>query len=240
MPYLLFYACEHYEMSGILALVACGLYMAKEGKTKISVEAEHSVHAVWHYIGFTAETVIFGMTGLILGEIITKHVTWSWIALLFGLYFLLHVIRFGFMLLVMPILNLTGYEFNLKHCIIVSYGGLRGAVGLALALIVTHSEVLPEEIGIVTVFNISGIVLLTLVINGTTTGFIIKSLGLKRRAKFPSRCFARFSINTRRWPKRSTWTTIIKKSMELEHLMQSLNMLTSKRPKTLTTRCSKE
>ena len=190
MPYLLFYACEHYEMSGILALVACGLYMAKEGKTKISVEAEHSVHAVWHYIGFTAETVIFGMTGLILGEIITKHVTWSWIALLFGLYFLLHVIRFGFMLLVMPILNLTGYEFNLKHCVIVSYGGLRGAVGLALALIVTHSEVLPEEIGIVTVFNISGIVLLTLVINGTTTGFIIKSLGLKKESKVSQQMLA--------------------------------------------------
>ena len=112
-----------------------------------------------------------------------KNVTWSWIALLFGLYFLLHVIRFGFILLVKPILNLTGYEFNFKHSIIVSYGGLRGAVGLALALIVTHSEILPEEIGIVTVFNISGIVLLTLVVNGTTTGFVIKSLGLKKESK---------------------------------------------------------
>ena len=141
------------------------------------------MHAVWHYIGFTAETVIFGMTGLILGEIMVKHVTWTWIVLLFGLYFMLHVIRFGFTLLVMPILNLTGYEFNLKHCVIVSYGGLRGAVGLALALIVTHSEILPEEIGIVTVFNISGIVLLTLVINGTTTGFIIQKLGLKEESK---------------------------------------------------------
>ena len=56
-------------------------------------------------------------------------------------------------------------------------------MGLALALIVTHSEILPEEIGIVTVFNISGIVLLTLVVNGTTTGFVIKSLGLKKESK---------------------------------------------------------
>ena len=141
------------------------------------------MHAVWHYIGFTAETVIFAMTGLILGEIMVKHVSWSWIVLLFGLYFMLLVIRFGFILLVMPILNRTGYEFNIKHCVIVSYGGLRGAIGLALALIVTHSEILPEEIGIVTIFNISGIVLLTLVINGTTIGFVIQKLGLKKESK---------------------------------------------------------
>jgi NhaP-type Na+/H+ and K+/H+ antiporter len=67
---------------------------------------------------------------------------------------------------------------------------LRGAVGLALALIVTHSEVLPPEIGLVTVFNISGIVLLTLVINGTTTGFIIKSLGLKKESKVSQQMLA--------------------------------------------------
>lgn len=67
---------------------------------------------------------------------------------------------------------------------------MRGAVGLALALIVTHSEVLPPEIGLVTVFNISGIVLLTLVINGTTTGFIIKSLGLKKESKVSQQMLA--------------------------------------------------
>ena len=72
VPYILFYFCEFYQMSGILGLVSCGLYMTKEGKIKVSHEADHSVHAVWSYIGFVAETIIFGMTGLILGNIVIE------------------------------------------------------------------------------------------------------------------------------------------------------------------------
>ena len=41
-----------------------------------------------------------------------------------------------------------------------------------------------------TVFNISGIVLLTLVINGTTTGFIIRKLGLKKESKVSQQMLA--------------------------------------------------
>ena len=79
VPYILFYFCEHFKMSGILGLVACGLYMTKVGKTKISVEAEHSVHAIWSYIGYAAETMIFGITGLILGDIIYFHFNIEWL-----------------------------------------------------------------------------------------------------------------------------------------------------------------
>ena len=62
-----------------------------------------------------------------------------------GLYVLLHIIRFGFLLMVMPILKLTGYKFTFKQCFLVAYGGLRGAVGLALALMVTHSHYIQRE-----------------------------------------------------------------------------------------------
>ena len=72
VPYILYYFCEKYEMSGILGLVGCGLYMTKEGKTKISHESEHAIHAVWSYIGFVAETLVFAITGLILGDIIMQ------------------------------------------------------------------------------------------------------------------------------------------------------------------------
>ena len=136
VPYILFYVTEALQMSGILALVACGLYMTKEGRVKISSESEHSIHAVWSYIGFVAETVIFMMTGNIVGIIVVKNGDPIWFAQLLGLYFMLHIIRFGFLLLVMPILKMTGYPFDLKACTLVAYGGLRGAVGLALALIV--------------------------------------------------------------------------------------------------------
>ena len=67
--YLLFFLTENTEIhvSGILAIVAFGLYMSNIGKTRISTESEHAVHHVWGFIGFVAETVIFILTGLIMG-----------------------------------------------------------------------------------------------------------------------------------------------------------------------------
>jgi NhaP-type Na+/H+ or K+/H+ antiporter len=68
--YLLFFLTENTEIhvSGILAIVAFGLYMSNIGKTRISTESEHAVHHVWGFIGFVAETVIFILTGLIMGQ----------------------------------------------------------------------------------------------------------------------------------------------------------------------------
>ena len=78
--YLIFFLAEATPLgvSGILALVALGLYMTRSGKTRISAESEHSVHHVWGYIGFIAETIIFILTGLILGEriIMDSFIVW--------------------------------------------------------------------------------------------------------------------------------------------------------------------
>jgi len=67
--YLLFFLAENTEIgvSGILAICAFGLYMSNIGKTRISAESEHAVHHVWGFIGFLAETIIFILTGLIMG-----------------------------------------------------------------------------------------------------------------------------------------------------------------------------
>jgi NhaP-type Na+/H+ or K+/H+ antiporter len=67
--YILFFIAEStpVHVSGILCIVFLGLYMTNTGKTRISAESEHSVHHVWGYIGFVAETVIFIMTGIIMG-----------------------------------------------------------------------------------------------------------------------------------------------------------------------------
>lgn len=69
VSYIVFYVAENtpLHVSGILAIVALGLYMTNKGKTQISTESEHSVHHVWGFIGFLAETVIFILSGIIMG-----------------------------------------------------------------------------------------------------------------------------------------------------------------------------
>ena len=83
MPYILFYTAEYHSIhvSGILALVTMGLYMTNVGKTQISSESEASIHAIWSYIGFMAETLIFLLTGVVLGgEFVDEHFKPIWIA----------------------------------------------------------------------------------------------------------------------------------------------------------------
>jgi len=69
VTYIVFCIAENtfVKVSGILAITALGLYMNKKGKTKISPLSEHAVHHVWSYVKFVAETIIFLLSGIIMG-----------------------------------------------------------------------------------------------------------------------------------------------------------------------------
>lgn len=141
VAYLVFFLAEMtpLHVSGILALVALGLYMTRSGRTMISAESEHSVHHVWGYIGFIAETIIFILTGLILGErvVMENKIVWQdFVKLIFGTYPILHVIRFFVILMFYPCLKRMGYGMTMREVALSTYAGLRGAVGLSLALMV--------------------------------------------------------------------------------------------------------
>jgi len=59
-----------------------------------------------------------------------------------------------------------------------SYAGLRGAVGLALALIVKASPKIDSYTKDILLYHTGGIAVLTLLINAPTTGILVKYLGL--------------------------------------------------------------
>lgn len=67
--FLCFYVAEFtwVKVSGILAIVTLGIYMSAVGKRKIYPESEHDLHSVWSYIQYSSETLIFVLTGIIVG-----------------------------------------------------------------------------------------------------------------------------------------------------------------------------
>ena len=150
MPYILFYIAEHHyvHVSGILALVSMGLYMTNRGRTRISTESEESIHAIWSYIGFVAETLIFLLTGIVLGGefIASDNLEAIWFLQLLGLYVFLHLIRFVGLILLIPCMRLTGYSFTVRQVVLLAYSGLRGAVGLCLALMVKFNQDIDKKI----------------------------------------------------------------------------------------------
>ena len=182
--YMLFYVCEStpLHVSGILALVTLGLYMTNTGKTRISHESEASVHHIWSYLGFCAETMIFTLAGVIMGNkvITSNYIVWQDYLKLLALYVILHFIRFLSLFMFWPCLKKLGYGMNFKQLLLLSFAGLRGAVGLTLALIVANDDSIIPEIKDIVLFHSAGIAFLTILINGNTTGKIIRWLGLSR------------------------------------------------------------
>lgn len=77
-----------------------------------------------------------------------------------------------------PIMKRSGYGLNKKESIILTWGGLRGALGMTLALMVSYTPAIPEEIRSQVLFFTAGTVTLTLCINATTMRWLLNKLGL--------------------------------------------------------------
>ena len=186
--YLVFFIAEStaLHVSGILALVALGLYMAASGKTSIDIHSETVVHNFWRMLGFIGETLIFLLSGIIIGDKVIRenHIElMDWVKLLL-LFLLLTIIRSFAVLVSYPILAKYAYGFTWQEGVILVHGGLRGAVGLTLALIVNREEAdIDSDVRNLTLFHTAGIATITLLINATTTGYLISKLGLAKVSK---------------------------------------------------------
>ncbi len=184
--YLCFWLAESsyagIHVSGVLAVVGLGLVISKF-KFYISVQAEEVVHHFWEMIGFMANTLIFLISGIVVAQRVMSSSRQSDIGgkdfgYLLLLYILIHFIRgISIGCLIYPMSRL-GYGFNWQQGAVVCYGGLRGAVGLALALMADLEKDIPDEVSDKILFHVSGIVFLTLVVNGSTTGLVLKWVGL--------------------------------------------------------------
>lgn len=183
--YLMFYTAEAtvLHVSGILGLVCLGLYMTKEGRTKISSMSEETMHHIWSFLGYSCETLVFIFAGVIITLQVWEEesvIGWAdWLKCI-ALYFFLHIIRAGVIFAIKWPMNKIGYGLGWREGIVLSYAGLRGAVSLLLALIVKLDHDVNHEIRDIVVFHTAFIAILTLCVNGTTMGFLVRKLGLMR------------------------------------------------------------
>ncbi len=203
--YMTFYVCEHFfHVSGVLGLVTLGLAMASIGRTRISPEVEHFLHEFWELAAFIANTLIF----LIVGVVIALRVVFSGndFLILGIIYVGIHIIRAIVIAMFFPVMKRTGYGLSRKDSYVLWWGALRGAIGLALALIVANESAIPEEIRNQFLFLTAGIVTLTLLVNATTIGLLVNKLGLTKIS--PAK--AAMLSNANQYLRQSTENTIEK------------------------------
>lgn len=177
LAYLTFFICENvFGVSGVLGLMSLGLLFAGPGRTKISPEVQHFIHEFWDFAAFTANTLIFIIVGVVIAERTVFTMNDVWVLLL--VYAIIHVARIIMIYMFLPIMRKIGYGVGKNHPQVMIWGALRGAIGLALALIVESTPAIPEQVREQFLFLTAGIVTMTLLINATTMKAVANYLGL--------------------------------------------------------------
>jgi NhaP-type Na+/H+ or K+/H+ antiporter len=144
--YAVFFICEHFfHVSGVLGLVALGIVMAGIGRTRISPEVEHFMHEFWELVAFVANVIIFIVVGVVIAQ--NANPTGMDFAILGLVYLAIHLVRAINMGIFYPFMRKAGYGLPTKDAVVVWWGALRGAIGLALALVV-YSEHLRYDFSI--------------------------------------------------------------------------------------------
>jgi hypothetical protein len=137
-------------------------------------------------------TVLFTLGGIVWGTVVATGEKlgrwggkdWGYLILL---YVLLHVIRALLFGLAYPITVRIGLQTDLKETVFQVYGGLRGSLGIALAIALDNEvavlaggrfDTAAELHTTQALVMIGGIAFMTLVINGITAGPLLRKLGL--------------------------------------------------------------
>ncbi|UJR27956.1 hypothetical protein I4U23_009214 [Adineta vaga] len=173
--YLAYLTSEMVSVSGILAITFCGMVMKQYVSFNISKKSDATTEYVLKMLSSIMETIIFMFMGL---STVSDHHSWNTgfvlITLLSCLIFrVIGIAIFANLANCWRLLELTRIDM-----LIMSYGGLRGAIAFALALILDETKI-PRKKEFVTATI--AVVFFTVFIQGITIGPLVKCLNVRRK-----------------------------------------------------------
>ena len=166
LAYGAFVLAESVHVSGVLAVVAAGLVNGNIGPRGMSPTTRIVVFNFWEFMSFIANSFVFLLIGLVADATL---ITNNWQYILWGILAALVsrlIVAYGLMLPFKSISN------SWKH--VIYWGGLRGAISLSLVLGISNT--LEGGVGKQLLAMVFGLVLFTMLVQGTSMDFIIKKL----------------------------------------------------------------
>lgn len=162
---------EEIHVSGILATVTAGLFVGNIGKKKgMSPHNRIAVVSFWEYIAFFISSIIFLLIGL---EVKLSILVDEYLLVLLAFCAVL-ASRALAVYLPIPFLNKTKQRVSVRSATALWWGGLRGSLSMVLAL--SLPDTLPGRDALIAMTF--GVVVLSVVVQGTTMGYVLKLLGL--------------------------------------------------------------
>jgi CPA1 family monovalent cation:H+ antiporter len=191
IPYSVYLAAEVVHASGVMAVVACGLYLSRQSSELFSASVRLQTWAVWDALAFAINGLVFVLIGLQLPYVLSGIREYSVRQLvLYGVLFSVMVIVLR-LLWMYPGAHLAHFVRSrflhqnnprptAKQIFVVGWTGMRGVVALAAAIslpeaLANRSE-FPERNLIV--FLTFSVIFVTLVLQGLTLPPLIRRLGL--------------------------------------------------------------
>ena len=163
---------ELLHVSGVMATVGAGLVMSSWGRMKVSPSVRNYLEHFWEYLSFIANALIF----LLVGIKVEISAVWNSFDLLLWVIAAMIVARAFIIYGLVPLLKRVSPEtISLAYQHILFWGGLRGAIALAIVLSLPEFEYTESFIALV-----MGVVMFTLLVQGLSIKSLMQWLGLSQ------------------------------------------------------------
>lgn len=189
-PYIAYLAAESVNASGIMATVACGLYLGNRQRDRLPERVRIDSSAVWSTLDFILNGIVFILIGLQLPHVaagirnLRPMELVVDVALLAGLLIVLRLIwvfaaswlHYG----VEKLLRLESSRPRTGETFVIGWTGMRGVIGLAAAMslpeVLNDGSPFPQRN--VLIFLTFCVILVTLVAQGLSLPLVIRKLQL--------------------------------------------------------------
>lgn len=172
---------EHFHVSGILAVVAAGLMVGNIGTDNTSPTTQLTLENFWEFMAFVSNSLVFLLIGLEIQIAQLIEFALPILVAVFAVLLARAIVVYSF---TGAYNRLTSRRLDVPRSYqhVMFWGGLRGAISLALVLTLGRDlfgATIVEELRVMTF----GVVLFTILVQGTTIERLIDRLGLARSSE---------------------------------------------------------
>ena len=182
LAYGVFIAAERlFHVSGVVAVLGAGLAVSALGRSRIAPYNWSFLTDLWDQVAFWARSLVFILASILVPRLL-GDVGLHDLVLVAVLVAAALVARIMVLFVLVPPLEFfkLAQPINSAYKLAITWGGLRGALTLVLALAATENAALGPEVKRFVAVLATGLVLFTLFVNGTTLRLVISVLGLDR------------------------------------------------------------
>jgi CPA1 family monovalent cation:H+ antiporter len=175
-----FLLADHFGLSGVLATITAGLLVGNWSHKAISERGKDAVQTFWEYAAFVANSLVFLLIGVHEAD---QHFVAIWLPAAAAIA----LVTLGRAVAIYPccfLFSRSSLRVSGKHQHVLFWGGLRGALALALALGLPREMAMREEI-----ITISfAVVAFSIFVQGLTIAPLLRRMGeIPRRPEAPAR-----------------------------------------------------